>query len=321
MSAGTPASDLKAGKQENNRDFKTTQRITSQAVVAKEIARRLNSLSLEPSVAVDSETESHDTAQSLQDDTRLIPRREDFVRGQSEPPPATPQRNVPSLPRMESPPPYSEQGSADYTWEWGGFPTKTPGVNEQTFDFSSSLSPMQENSNAQKPVDTHVQKLRKDDLIRSNSTPLASKNVDSLPNDARPRLGNGHAQTDPVLPDEAHSKYVEGQHGHLGKLKNDEDDPYKFMLDTPSLCHTFELSLSAPDDDTDVEVSAHIKLRAMTASSFLIESQVTDTEFDAQRITFRRFVEDPSIVDQPNLVIKYGSRYVPLNSTPVLTPD
>lgn len=265
ISAGTPASDLKAGKQENNRDFKTTQRITSQTVVAKEIARRLNSLSLEPSAAVDSETESHDTAESPQDDTRLVPRREDFVRGQSEPPPATPQRNVPSLLRMESPPPYSEQGSADYTWEWGGFPTKTPGVNEQTFDFSSSLSPMQEDSKAQKqvqkPADTYAQKLHKDDLIRSNSTPLVSKSVDGPPKGARPRLDVGHAQTEPVLSDEAHSKHVEGQHGHLGKLKNDEDDPYKFMLDTPSVCHTFELSLSAPDDDTDVEVSAHIKLR------------------------------------------------------------
>lgn len=52
----------------------------------------------------------------------------------------------------------------------------------------------------------------------------------------------------------------------------------------------------------------------MTTSLFLIESQVTDAEFDAHRITFRRFVEDPSIVDQPNLVIKYGSRYVPLDS-------
>ncbi|GHJ88552.1 hypothetical protein NliqN6_4954 [Naganishia liquefaciens] len=299
ISAGTPASDLKADKQGSSQDFRTTQRITSQTVVAKEIARRLNSLSLESSPGADPDTESLEQVQAGQGDTRLVPRREDFNRGQSEPPPATSQRNMLSLPRMESPPPYSEQGPADYTWEWGGFPTKTPGANEQTFDFSSSLSPMQEDSKVADPVDAHVQKLRDHNQSRSNSIPVVSKGQNGIANGGRPRLDTGHAHTDPVLPDDAHVQHVNEQHGHLGKLKNDEEDPYKFMLDTLSVCHTFELSLSAPDDDTDAEV--------------------TDAEFNAERITFRRFVEDPSIVDQPNLVIKYGSSYLTWqNASPVL---
>jgi phosphatidate phosphatase LPIN len=37
---------------------------------------------------------------------------------------------------------------------------------------------------------------------------------------------------------------------------------------------------------------------------------VTAAEFSDNRITFQQFVEDPSIVDTPDLVIKYGSRYV-----------
>lgn len=256
ISAGTSASDIKAGKEESDRTFKTTQRITSQTVVAKEIARRLNSLSLEPSASLNSDEARHEGGQSDQDHERLIPRREDFTRGQSEPPPNNANRDTPSLPRMESPPPYSEQGPADYTWEWGGFPTKTPGVNEQTFDFSQGEPPKQQKSKAQELVPPRVQKFRKDDLNRSNSTPIVTKGSDDKVNLGRPKLDNGHAHTEPVLPDEAHSKHADGQHGHLGKLKNDEEDPYKFMLDTPSVCHTFELSLSAPDDDTDIEVSA-----------------------------------------------------------------
>jgi hypothetical protein len=254
ISAGTSASDIKAGKEQSDRAFKTTQRITSQTVVAKEIARRLNSLSLEPSASLNPGNARHERGESDQHNERLIPRREGFIRGQSEPPPSNAPPAVPSLSRIESPPPYSEQGPADYTWEWGGFPTKTPGVNDQTFDFSQGEPSKQQKSKAQEPVPPSVQKVRKDDLNRSNSTPIVTKGTDDKVNAGRPKLDNGHAHTEPVLPDEAHSKHVEGQHGHLGKLKNDEEDPYKFMLDTPSVCHTFELSMSAPDDDTDVEV-------------------------------------------------------------------
>lgn len=228
-------------------------------MVAKEIARRLNSLSLEPSAGIGSDKASHALAQPDQDGDRLVPRREDFVRGQSEPPPTSTTQIIPSLSRIESPPPYSEEGPADYTWEWGGFPTKTPGVNEQAFDFSQSSPIEQEESKKQDPIAPQIKKFRKDDLTRSNSTPVATKSIDGLRNDARPKLDNGHAHTEPVLPDEAHSKHADGHHGHLGKLKNDEEDPYKFMLDTPSVCHTFELSMSAPDDDTDVEVSTSIQ--------------------------------------------------------------
>jgi hypothetical protein len=160
---------------------------------------------------------------------------------------------------MESPPPYAELGPADYTWEWGGFPTKTPGVAEKHFDFAghdSSKSPTSSKPDVKPPK---KQKDRKEELARSNSTPIAAGDTDPSLQRIRPKLEGQHAHTEPMLPDEAHSQPADVQHGHLGKLKNDEEDPYKFMLDTPSVCHTFELSLCAPDDDTDVEVSDFIR--------------------------------------------------------------
>jgi hypothetical protein len=71
------------------------------------------------------------------------------------------------------------------------------------------------------------------------------------------------------------------------------------------------LSICAPDDNTDAEVSRSICFQH--SFSQLTETgplQVTQADFDSHRVTFRSFVEDPSIVDDPNLVIKYGNRYV-----------
>lgn len=255
ISAGTPASEIQAGKQDSKRAYEAAQPVTSKTVVVREIARRLNSLSLEPSSEPTSDNESDDGQVARQDNERLMPRREGFTRGQSEPPVIGSRQSVNPLTHTESPPSYIEQEQAGYTWEWGGFPTKTPGVAEQHFDFttrdSSSLG-------ATKKLDIKTPKMSKiikEELARSNSTPVAAKGKDLPSAVKRPQLDGQHAHTEPVLPDEAHSRHTEGQHGHQGKLKNDEEDPYKFMLDTPSVCHTFELSMCAPDDDTDVEVS------------------------------------------------------------------
>lgn len=256
ISAGTPASEIKAGKQDNRGAYKTSQPITSQTVVVREIARRLNSLSLESSTEPGSETASDDDEPVSQDPDRLLPRREGFVRGQSEPPAITSRQSmISALPQLDSPPSYAEQESAAYTWEWGGFPTKTPGVIDQQFDFMEHDSSKQEAPKKTDIKSPKLQRVIKEDLTRSNSTPVAAKGTGLASEHKRPQLDGQHAHTEPVLPDEAHSRHTDGQHGHLGKLKNDEEDPYKFMLDTPSVCHTFELSMCAPDDDTDIEVS------------------------------------------------------------------
>ncbi|KAJ9124017.1 hypothetical protein QFC22_000809 [Naganishia vaughanmartiniae] len=300
VSAGAPVDDLQTGKIPGQQEYEPSAPITSQDVVVREIARRLNSLSLEnPSSSRESELVKAARATS-HDHDRLVPRRDNFIRGQSEPPPDTNNESgMTQLPQSESPSPYPEE-APDYTWEWGGFPMKTPGIAEQEFNFK-------QNKEVDKPERKlpQIHKLVKEELVRSkrsNSTPVAGMVKENTSSSERPKLSSQHAQTDPVLPDDAHASPqggLQGQHGHGGKLKNDEDDPYKFMLDTLTDCHSFELSICAPDDNTDVEV--------------------TEEDFDSHRITFRSFVEDPSIVDNPNLVIKYGSSYLTWqNASPVL---
>lgn len=265
ISAGAPVSEIQAGKQDSKQAYEAAQPVASKTVVVREIARRLNSLSLDPSSEPTSDIESDDGQVAGEDNKRLIPRREGFTRGQSEPPVIGSRQSMNPLAHTESPPSYTEQEQAGYTWEWGGFPTKTPGVAEQHFDFTTGDPLAVE---ATKKLDTKspkISKIIKEELARSNSTPVGAKGKDSPPAVKRPQLDGQHAHTDPVLPDEAHSRHTDGQHGHQGKLKNDEEDPFKFMLDTPSVCHTFELSMCAPDDDTDVEVSLGLSWMKFTS--------------------------------------------------------
>lgn len=76
------------------------------------------------------------------------------------------------------------------------------------------------------------------------------------------------------------------------KLKNVEEDPSLFVLETERTTHLFELSLCgntvlAPEGQPE-----------------------QDGAFLQSRITFQRFIEDPNLVDDPNLVVRYGSTYV-----------
>nr|XP_019001650.1 uncharacterized protein I203_05853 [Kwoniella mangroviensis CBS 8507]OCF65111.1 hypothetical protein I203_05853 [Kwoniella mangroviensis CBS 8507] len=73
--------------------------------------------------------------------------------------------------------------------------------------------------------------------------------------------------------------------GVVGKLKNVEENPYMFVLDVNDRSHRFELSLNDGFTGDD------------------------ETEFKRNRMTFRKFIEDPSVVDDPRLVIKYNSIY------------
>nr|XP_019050786.1 hypothetical protein I302_01228 [Kwoniella bestiolae CBS 10118]OCF29716.1 hypothetical protein I302_01228 [Kwoniella bestiolae CBS 10118] len=71
--------------------------------------------------------------------------------------------------------------------------------------------------------------------------------------------------------------------GLIGKLKNVEENPYMFVLDVHDRSHRFELSLSDGLSEDD------------------------DAEFKRNRITFQKFIEDPSVVDDPRLMVKYNS--------------
>lgn len=78
------------------------------------------------------------------------------------------------------------------------------------------------------------------------------------------------------------------------KLKNVEENPSLFVLETERTTHLFELSLCgntvlAPEGQAQPE---------------------EEGAFLQSRITFQRFIEDPNLVDDPNLVMRYNTSYV-----------
>lgn len=66
------------------------------------------------------------------------------------------------------------------------------------------------------------------------------------------------------------------------RLRNVEENPYLFIFDAEGRTHTFELALchDAP--------------------------QVEETAFLETRVTFQDFIENPSLVDDPKLVVRYS---------------
>ncbi|WWC65312.1 uncharacterized protein I303_107929 [Kwoniella dejecticola CBS 10117] len=71
--------------------------------------------------------------------------------------------------------------------------------------------------------------------------------------------------------------------GPIGRLKNVEENPYMFVLDVQERSHRFELSWNEAFSETD------------------------EADFQKNRITFQKFIEDPAVVDDPRLVVKYNS--------------
>jgi phosphatidate phosphatase LPIN len=66
------------------------------------------------------------------------------------------------------------------------------------------------------------------------------------------------------------------------RLKNVEENPYLFVFDAEGRTHTFELALN--DDNMRPQ----------------------DAAFLDNRVTFQEFIENPSIVDDPKLVVRYS---------------
>ncbi|KAL1412504.1 lipin Ned1 [Vanrija albida] len=72
------------------------------------------------------------------------------------------------------------------------------------------------------------------------------------------------------------------------------DDPQTFVLELDGRSHLFELSLCGVDD-------------------FAPDGHATPDEaedFEDERITFERFMEDPALVDDPRLVVHYNDLYL-----------
>ncbi|WRT70812.1 uncharacterized protein IL334_007811 [Kwoniella shivajii] len=71
--------------------------------------------------------------------------------------------------------------------------------------------------------------------------------------------------------------------GTIGRLKNVEENPYMFVLELQDHSHHFELSIAEGFSEDD------------------------EAEFTRNRITFQKFIEDPQVVDDPRLIVKYNS--------------
>lgn len=138
----------------------------------------------------------------------------------------------------------AQDSSAEYSWEWGGFPMKSPAITDKKFDFSTLPRSASDSLHA----------------TRASSLPPTGPSVDSDPSAA-------HASSSPTTPPHTQpppplrlASYPPGSGRHdkpdsltdipvEGRLKNHEEDPYKFTfeVDTPGddqkRSHSFELSL------------------------------------------------------------------------------
>lgn len=99
--------------------------------------------------------------------------------------------------------------------------------------------------------------------LEGHRAPLASERRDSLP------------------PPE-----IEPTHAPSARLRNVEENPFLFVLDSDGRSHTFELSLSETSGGN--------------------EDTLAESTFLEHRITFQKFIESPQIVDDPRLVVRYS---------------
>lgn len=86
----------------------------------------------------------------------------------------------------------------------------------------------------------------------------------------------------------------------IGKLRSDDADPYLFRLELDDASHEFELSLCFDDTfgtSTGAEDEESVQER-------------DDYNFEENKVSFQRFVDDDQVVDDERLVVRYNSRYL-----------
>jgi len=205
---------------------------------------------------------------------------------------------------------------SDYTWEWGGFPTKTPAE-----EVSDPLRHARINSLIETESPGLIDRPSLTATHKAGSSSVSAPNVN--------RLEGMPTRPSALLPQ---SKHLERQQSAPplvrpaissvspmsaqtpgGVLKNDEANPYKFILDMAGESHVFELGLGGDvlagdevEDNLDEVRDGLISVGERFAD--LAAVQILADVFEVNRITFKRFVEDPKIVDQPDLVIRYDSK-------------
>jgi len=237
-SAGSSASDLTGAW--SGKTVATAAQ--SQRALSDEIERRFSQLDLTE------ENPKRTRTETVRDE-------EDRRRGASEPPPDL---EIEVNPHGEIlPPPYA--AASDYTWEWGGFPTKTPNQRDRPF-----FEPNPEAAGSVAPPAPILASVASE---RSNSVPLPSEvprvSLDAKADGSQQRPGITRITTEPSKVEPrpqggGHKNALAQPLGRPGKLKNIEEDPYKFVLDMGHTTHTFEMSLNQqlPDDPSNNSVGA-----------------------------------------------------------------
>jgi hypothetical protein len=194
--------------------------------VVREIKRRLSA-----SDAPDQDEETDDIGDLPERSSGG--QRSGFVRGSSEPP---------SLGPSDAP------SGSDYTWEWGGFPSRTPAdekSNPLDHPQIASATEMESPGIMERPslARTH------DPAVNSLSAPVVPKLSDMSPAIATLKAHSKHLERQQSAPAigfrNGHAESPLTTAGvHLGGLlKNDESDAYKFILEIGASSHVFELGL------------------------------------------------------------------------------
>jgi hypothetical protein len=142
-----------------------------------------------------------------------------FDRGASEPPPDT--GISASVPVSHSETPLGRSPPAEYTWDWGGMPKK-----------SKTLPPIA----VQRALD--MEQPGTAALGLESSVPRRKYTEKDRPL---------HQHRGATFPRIEKAGGADESLGKPGKLKNDEDDPYLFILEMEGVSHKFELSLCGVD--------------------------------------------------------------------------
>lgn len=161
-------------------------------------------------------------------------------------------------------PPPGDVPSQEYSWEWGGFPTRSPGPTSSAFQPFPDMSSLAPGHTTSSPLPSPS---LLSESTATDQSPLPvhppTVRVSSFPSAAHPTSSSSRTRTP------NHSV----AHGLHPRLKNHEDDPYRFTLEVVApegsssssgsgvsapaakRTHEFELSLCGEGDlgaDTSV---------------------------------------------------------------------
>lgn len=147
-------------------------------------------------------------------------------------------------PELHIPPP-SSSPPAEYSWEWGAFPQRSPAIH--------NFAPLP-GQPEQRPFDR-----------ASSEPPDLEAGVAIQDGDSKPDI-----------------------FGAGGRLFPDDEDEHRFWVDMEGKRFLFELSLCGNPEGKD---------------------EIGDAQrFDDARVPYRRFLDDVSMIDSENLVIRWDGK-------------